>query len=131
MARDIVATKRAPMAVGPYSQAVCVDGLVFISGQLPIDPVSGSLLDNGIGEQTRQILGNLEAILEAAGQSLTDIVKTTVYMRDMGDFAAMNEAYGESFPDAPPARACLEARRLPKDAAVMIDCIAAQPRPKS
>ena len=126
MARQLVTTERAPKAVGPYSQAICVDGVVFVSGQLPIDPATGDLSSAGIADQTRQVLGNLGAILEAAGQSLADVVKTTVYLKDMGDFAAMNEAYAESFSDTLPARACFEATRLPKDASVMIDCIAAR-----
>jgi len=91
----------------------------------------GVLITDDIGEATRASLENVAAILEAAHATLADVVKVTVFLKSMDDFAAMNEAYGESFPDAPPARACLEARRLPKDAAVMIDCIAAQPRPKS
>ncbi len=128
MGRDIVHSTRAPEAVGPYSQAVGTDGMLFVSGQLPIDPETGTLSDLEIGDQTRKVLDNLRAILEEAGSSLADIVKTTIYLADMGTFGTVNKAYGDYFPKAPPARVCIEAARLPKDARIMVDCIAARPR---
>lgn len=129
MEKKLVSSARAPQAVGPYSQAIGIQGMLFVSGQLPIDPATGTLLLGGIREQTKLIMENLRAILEEADQSLSDVVKTTIYLKDMGDFAAVNEAYGAFFSDVPPARACLEAARLPKDAAIMIDCIAVSPNP--
>ena len=131
MGRDIIRSSGAPQAVGPYSQAVGIDGILFVSGQLPIDPATGDLLREGIREQTRQVMENLRAILEAADQSLSDVVKTTIYLKDMSDFAAVNEAYGEFFSAAPPARACLEAARLPKDAEIVVDCIATRSKSKT
>lgn len=124
MNKKLVSTTRAPQAVGPYSQAISVHGMLFVSGQLPIDPTSGSLLPGNMREQTEQVMNNLRAILEEANQSLSDVVKTTIYLKDMNDFAVVNEAYGSFFPDTPPARACIEVARLPKDTAIMVDCIA-------
>lgn len=124
MEKNVVSSARAPQAVGPYSQAVGIRGMLFVSGQLPIDPTTGTLLLGNIREQTQQVMANLRAILEEANQSLSNVVKTTIYLKDMGDFAAVNEEYGTFFSDTPPARACLEAARLPKDAAIMVDCIA-------
>jgi 2-iminobutanoate/2-iminopropanoate deaminase len=124
MDKKIVSSARAPQAVGPYSQAIGIHGMLFVSGQLPIDPATGALLLGGMREQTQQVMANLQAILEEGDQSLSDVVKTTIYLKDMGDFAVVNEAYGSFFSDTPPARACLEAARLPKDAAIMVDCIA-------
>lgn len=124
MAKNVVSSARAPQAVGPYSQALGIRGMLFVSGQLPIDPATGTLLLGSIRDQTRQVMENLRGILEEADQSLSDVVKTTIYLTDMGDFAAVNEEYGLFFVDAPPARACLEAARLPKDTAIMVDCIA-------
>ena len=131
MEKKLVNSARAPQAVGPYSQAIGIHGTLFVSGQLPIDPATGTLLLGGIREQTRQVMENLRSILEEADQSLSDVVKTTIYLKDMDDFAAVNEAYGTFFFDAPPARACLEAARLPKDATIMVDCIAVSSKTKS
>jgi 2-iminobutanoate/2-iminopropanoate deaminase len=125
--KKIVATDRAPKAIGPYSQGVESDGLVFLSGQIPLDPASGQLVPGDIGAQTRRVIENLRAVLEAAGCTLADVLKTTVYLRDMNDFPEMNAAYAEFFPKDPPARATVQAARLPRDAAVEIDLIARRP----
>ena len=122
--REIVETERAPRAIGPYSQAVVAGGFVFASGQIPIDPQTGEFVAGGVREQTEQVMRNLAAVLEAAGSSFADIVKTTVYLADMNDFAAMNEVYGRFFETAPPARATVQAARLPRDARVEIDVVA-------
>jgi 2-iminobutanoate/2-iminopropanoate deaminase len=122
--REIIQTEDAPAAIGPYSQAVKVNGLVFASGQIPIDPGSGQFVEGGIKEQTKQVLKNLTAVLEAAGSSLNRVVKTTVFLADMQEFGAMNEVYGEFFKEEPPARATVEAARLPRDARVEIEAIA-------
>jgi 2-iminobutanoate/2-iminopropanoate deaminase len=124
MDKKVVSSARAPQAVGPYSQAIGIHGMLFVSGQIPIDPTTGALLPGDIREQTHQVMNNLRAILEEADQSLSDVVKTTIYLKDMGDFAVVNEAYGSFFPDTPPARACIEAARLPKETTIMVDCIA-------
>ncbi len=123
--KQIVTTEAAPAAIGPYSQAVVWQGLVFASGQIPLDPASGALVGGDVAVQTRQVLRNLQAVLEAAGSSLAGVVKTTVYLKDMGDFPAMNAVYGEFFGVSLPARATVEVARLPKDVAVEIDAIAA------
>ena len=122
--RRIVSTGSAPGAIGPYSQAVQFGNFVFSSGQIPIDPRTGQLVEGGIAEQTEQVLKNLSEVLRAAGAGLEDVVKTTVYLADMGDFAAMNEVYGRFFPENPPARSTVQAARLPRDARVEIDVIA-------
>jgi 2-iminobutanoate/2-iminopropanoate deaminase len=122
--RQTVATKSAPGAIGPYSQAVVAGGLVFASGQIPIDPATGEFVGGGVAEQTEQVLRNLAEVLKAAGCGLEDVVKTTVFLADMNDFAAMNEAYGRSFKAEPPARSTVQAARLPRDARVEIDVIA-------
>jgi 2-iminobutanoate/2-iminopropanoate deaminase len=123
--KQIVRTSDAPAAIGPYSQAVKAGGFVFASGQIPIDPQTGQFVPGGIAEQTEQVLRNLKAVLEAAGSSLDQVVKTTVFLADMNDFAAMNEVYGRYFSeDAPPARATVQAARLPRDARVEIEVIA-------
>ena len=122
--KDIVATDRAPRAIGPYSQAVRAGDFVFASGQIPIDPVNGEFVPGGIGEQTEQVLLNLTAVFEAAGVGMNQVVKTTVFLADMDDFTAMNEVYGRFFGDAPPARATVQAARLPRDARVEIEAIA-------
>jgi len=121
----IVSTDRAPKAIGPYSQAVISNGFVFVSGQVPIDPATGQIVAGGIAEQTARVFENIRNVLEAAGSSLEQAVKTTVYLKDMGEFAQMNEAYGRYFPSNPPARATIEAARLPRDVRIEIDCIAA------
>lgn len=122
--RRIVRTDDAPGAIGPYSQAVVAAGLVFASGQIPIDPRTGEFVPGGVAEQTEQVLRNLSAVLEAAGSSLERVVKTTVFLADMNDFAAMNEVYGRYFKTEPPARATVQAARLPRDARVEIEVVA-------
>jgi len=124
MQRTTVATQKAPGAIGPYSQAIKTDTMVFVSGQLAIDPASGELVTGDIQQETRQALTNLQAILEAAGSSLAQVVKTTVYIADMDQFGDINAAYAEFFKTDPPARACVEVARLPKDANVEIEAIA-------
>ncbi len=122
--REIIQTEHAPQAIGPYSQAVKVNGLVFASGQIPTDPATGQFVAGGIKEQTEQVLKNLSAVLEAAGSSLKQVVKTTVFLIDMDEFVAMNEVYGTFFTEQPPARATVQAARLPRDARVEIEAIA-------
>ncbi len=122
--KEIISTEKAPGAIGPYSQAVKVGGLVFVSGQIPIDPATGNFVSEDVGEQTEQVLKNLSAVLEAAGSSMAKVVKTTVFLADMNDFAVMNEIYGRYFSEMSPARATVQAARLPRDARVEIDCIA-------
>jgi 2-iminobutanoate/2-iminopropanoate deaminase len=122
--RQVIETERAPRAIGPYSQAIVAGGFVFASGQIPIDPQTGEFVAGGIAEQTEQVLRNLSAVMEAAGTSLARVVKTTVFLADMNDFAAMNEVYGRYFAEEPPARATVEAARLPRDARVEIEAIA-------
>ena len=122
--REIIKTESAPAAIGPYSQAVRAGGFVFASGQIPIDPQTGEFVGGGIIEQTEQVMRNLRAVLESAGTGLESVVKTTVFLADMNDFAAMNEVYGRYFRDDPPARATVEAARLPRDARVEIEAIA-------
>ena len=122
--RQAVSTPSAPAAIGPYSQAVRAGSLLFISGQIPIDPSTGTLVEGSIGDQTHRVFRNIGAILEAAGASFDHVVRTTVYLADMNDFAAMNEVYGTYFRAPAPARATVQAARLPKDARVEIDVIA-------
>ena len=122
--REIISTENAPGAIGPYSQAIKTGGMVYCSGQIPIDPVTGEFVSNDIVEQTEQVLKNLAAVLEAAKTNLGNVVKTTVFLADMSDFAAMNEVYGRYFSENKPARATVQAARLPRDAKVEIDCIA-------
>lgn len=122
--KQAISTDRAPGAIGPYSQAIRAAGLIFCSGQIPIDPKTGDFVSDDVAEQTEQVLRNLTAVLEAAGTTLNDVVKTTVFLADMNDFAAMNEVYGRYFSENKPARATVQAARLPRDARVEIDCIA-------
>jgi 2-iminobutanoate/2-iminopropanoate deaminase len=122
--REVVSTDRAPGAVGPYSQAIRAGNLVFASGQVALDPATGELVEGGIEEQTRQVLANLAAVFEAAGTSLERVVRSTVYLTDLGDFERVNAIYAEWFSDAPPARVCVEVSRLPKGSRVEIDAIA-------
>ncbi len=119
-----VATVQAPGAIGPYSQAMAVDGWVFCSGQIPIDPATGELVEGDIGVQTDRVLKNLTAVLEAAGGSLSHVVKTTVFLADMGDFAGMNEVYAGHFGNHRPARAAVAVRTLPKNVDVEIEAVA-------
>ena len=122
--REIVSTEAAPQAIGPYSQAIQIGNFVFTSGQIPTDPKTGAFVEGGIAEQTEQVLRNLAEVLRAAGTSLEAVVKTTVFLADMNDFAAMNEVYGRYFSSEPPARSTVQAARLPRDARVEIDVIA-------
>lgn len=120
----VISTENAPGAIGPYSQAIVANGIVFCSGQIPIDPATGEFVSGDVSEQTEQVFKNLIAVLEAAGASLESVVKTTVFLADMNDFAAMNEVYGRYFVTNKPARATVQAARLPRDARVEIECIA-------
>ena len=123
--RTIVATKNAPGAIGPYNQGVVAQGnLLFTAGQIPMDPASGDIVGTTIEEQARRALENLKAVVEAGGSSLEKVVKTTVFLKDMGDFAAMNGIYAEFFPADAPARSAVEVARLPKDVLVEIECVA-------
>jgi 2-iminobutanoate/2-iminopropanoate deaminase len=122
--RRVVHTDAAPRAVGPYSQAIQCGPWVFTAGQVGLDPATGQLVAAGVGDQTRQSLANLAAVLEAAGASLAAVVKTTVFLVDMGDFAAMNAAYAEAFPDAPPARSTVAVAALPLGARVEVEAVA-------
>ncbi|MEN6608859.1 MAG: RidA family protein [Bryobacteraceae bacterium] len=123
--KKIVATELAPKAIGPYSQAVIAGGMVYASGQIPINPATGQIVEGGTAVQTERILENLKAVLEASDSSLAQVVKTTVFLKDMNDFAAMNEVYGRYFADQAPARSTIEVARLPRDVRVEIDVIAA------
>jgi 2-iminobutanoate/2-iminopropanoate deaminase len=122
--RKTVATDRAPRAIGPYSQAVVAGQLLFCSGQIPLDPATGQMIEGGIAAQTQRALQNIAEILTAAGATFDDIVKTTVYLTDMNEFAAMNEVYASFFSSPAPARSTVEARRLPRDARVEIEVVA-------
>lgn len=122
--KEVVLTARGPKPIGPYSQAIKANGLVFVSGQIALDPQSGDFVGTDVRQQTARVLENLKAILEAAGTSLKHVVKTTVFLKDMNDFPAMNEAYAKYFSTIPPARSTVQAARLPKDALVEIDVIA-------
>lgn len=122
--KQVIATDRGPKAIGPYSQAIKANGFVFVSGQIPLDPQTQQLVTGDIARQTERVMENLKGIVEAAGSSLERVVKTTVYLKDLGDFAAMNEVYGRYFTSNPPARATVEAARLPKGARVEIELIA-------
>jgi 2-iminobutanoate/2-iminopropanoate deaminase len=121
--KEIISTDNAPGAIGPYSQAIKTGNTVFVSGQIPIDPETGEFVSSDVQQQTRQVLKNLSAVLKAAGATLNDVVKTTVFIADMNDFGVMNEVYGEFFNENKPARATVQAARLPRDAKVEIDCI--------
>lgn len=122
--RDVISTKDAPQAIGPYSQAIRANGFVFVSGQVAIDPASQQVISGDVAAQTDRVLKNLSAILKAAGTGLDKVVRSTVFLKNMGDFTAMNEVYGRYFSSAPPARATVEVARLPKDVLVEIDVIA-------
>lgn len=122
--KTVVAADKAPKAIGPYSQAIAHNGTLYVSGQIPLDPATGQLVEGGIAAQTERVLENLKAVLEAGGSGLDGVLKTTVYIKDMGEFAAMNEVYARYFAEKPPARSTIEAARLPRDVRVEIDAIA-------
>lgn len=124
--KDRVQTESAPKAIGPYSQAIKAGGFVFASGQIPLDPATMQVVEGGIREQTKRVMENLRAVLDAAGSSLERVVKTTVYLKDLADFGEMNEVYGSFWGDIPPARSTVEVARLPRDVRVEIDVIAVQ-----
>lgn len=119
-----VQTAGAPAAIGPYSQAIVHGGMVYTAGQIPLDPATMQMVEGDVAAQTERVMQNLAAVLEAAGSSLASVVKTTVFLRDMNDFTAMNEVYGRHFGDHAPARSTVQAARLPRDAAVEIECVA-------
>src|SRR5438094_614962 len=123
--KDIVITDRGPKPIGPYSQGVKANGMLYLSGQVALDPKTNEMLIGGIHQQTERVLENIKGILEAAGSNLHHVIKTTVFLKDMNDFAAMNEVYGRYFTSAPPARSTVQVARLPKDALVEIEVIAA------
>ena len=122
--KQVFHTDKAPAAIGPYSQAIQIGQLLFTSGQVPIDPETGAIVEGGIQEQARQSLNNIKAILNAAGTNMGAVVKTTVFLQDMNDFAAMNEVYAQFFQEPYPARSAVQVGRLPKDALVEIEAIA-------
>lgn len=125
MNRKIISTDQAPAAIGPYSQGVVAEGsFIFTAGQIPIHPKTGELVRGDIQTQSRQVLDNLKAVLEASGAGLENVVKTTVFLSDMNDFAAMNEIYAEYFPQNPPARSAVQVARLPKDVRIEVECVA-------
>ncbi len=124
MERRVIVSENAPKALGPYSQAIRSGEFIFCAGQTPLDPATGKLVEGGIQAQTRRALQNLSAVLEAAGSSLSRVVKTTVFLTNLDDFKAMNETYAEFFPSAPPARSTVQVSRLPAGASVEIECIA-------
>jgi 2-iminobutanoate/2-iminopropanoate deaminase len=122
--KEVISTEKGPRAIGPYSQAIKANGFIFISGQVAFDPSTGKPIEGGVAEQTARVLENLKAIVEAAGSSFERAVKVCVFLKDMNDFAAMNEVYARYFPKDPPARATVEVARLPRDFQVEIDLIA-------
>ncbi|MBC7926214.1 MAG: RidA family protein [Bryobacteraceae bacterium] len=122
--KEIIATEAAPKAIGPYSQAVRWNGLVFLSGQIPLEPATGQILDGDIEAQTERVLENIRAVLAASGSGFEKVLKTTVFLKNMADFPRMNEVYARYFGENPPARSTVEAARLPRDVQVEIDCIA-------
>jgi 2-iminobutanoate/2-iminopropanoate deaminase len=122
--RDVISTSEAPKAIGPYSQAIKANGFIFVSGQIALDPVTNTLVTGDVALQTERVLQNLRGILSAAGSSLDRVVRSTVFLKNMNDFAAMNQVYGNYFPSAPPARSTVEVARLPKEVLVEIDVIA-------
>lgn len=122
--KEIIATEKAPAAIGPYSQAITVNGLVFTSGMIPIDPATNALVEGDITVQAKQAIGNLEALLVASGSDLAHVIKTTVFIKDMNDFGKVNEVYASFFTTDYPARSCVEVARLPKDVLIEIEAIA-------
>jgi len=125
VSKDMISTSKAPAALGPYSQAVRWGDLIFVSGQIPIDPATSQVVGDDVAAQTERVLKNLAAILEAAGASLGQVLKTTVYLRDLNDFGKMNEVYARFFSEQPPARATVQVARLPRDVSVEIEAVAA------
>ena len=125
MSKDVISTSNAPAALGPYSQAIRWGDLLFVSGQIPIDPATSQVVGDDVAAQTERVLKNLAAILEAAGASLGQVLKTTVYLRDLNDFGKMNEVYARFFSEQPPARATVQVARLPRDVSVEIEAVAA------
>lgn len=130
VAKKIVYTEKAPKPVGPYSQAIAIGDFIFTAGQIPIDPKTNQIVQGDIKEQTKQVLENLKAILEASGATFDDVVKVNVYMKDLNEFSAMNEVYSEYFKNSPPARTTIEVSRLPKDVKIEIDLIAVRRQSK-
>ena len=128
--KKIIASDAAPKAIGPYSQAVVHAGIAYLSGQIPLDPATNKLIEGGISAQTERVLENIRAVLEACGASLDSVLKTTVFLKDMGDFALMNETYQRYFPNSAPARSTVQAARLPRDVSIEIDAIAAVMNPR-
>lgn len=126
MSKQVLESKNAPKPIGPYVQAVAANGMVFCSGQIPVDPATGALVTDSVAAATERVLLNLQAVLAEAGLGLSHVVKTTVFLANMQDFVEMNDTYERFFGDAPPARACVEVARLPKDVPVEIECIACQ-----
>ena len=122
--KEVISSDRGPKAIGPYCQAIRANGFIFVSGQIPLDPQTQQLVEGDVARQTERVLENLKGIVEAAGSSLNRVVKTTVYLKDLSDFPAMNEVYGRYFPASPPARATVEVARLPRDVLVEIELIA-------
>jgi 2-iminobutanoate/2-iminopropanoate deaminase len=122
--RDVISTSEAPKAIGPYSQAIKANGFIFVSGQIALDPVTNTLVTGDVALQTERVLQNLRGILSAAGSSLDRVVRSTVFLKNMNDFAAMNQVHGNYFPSAPPARSTVEVARLPKEVLVELDVIA-------
>lgn len=127
--KQTISSGKAPKAIGPYSQAVVYGGMAYLSGQIAIDPASNNLIEGGVAAQTGRVLENLKAVLEACGSSLDLVLKTTVFLKDMADFQAMNEVYGRYFSNNPPARSTVQAAKLPRDVSVEIDVIAAIEKP--
>lgn len=124
MPKEVIRSDRAPLPIGPYSQAIRAGGVLYLAGQVALDPSTGQFLAGDIKAQTRRVLQNLSAVLEAAGSSIDQVVKTTVFLKDMNDFGPMNEEYANVFRELPPARSTVQAARLPRDALVMIECVA-------
>lgn len=122
--KTLISTGQAPKAIGPYSQAIVANGMAYLSGQIPLDPATNQMIEGGIEAQTERVLENLKAVLEACGASLAAVVKTTVFLKDMGEFPKMNEVYARYFAENPPARSTVQAAKLPRDVSVEIDCIA-------
>jgi 2-iminobutanoate/2-iminopropanoate deaminase len=127
MHKRVIQTEKAPKAIGPYSQAIQAGNLLFLSGQLPFDPVTGELAKGDIREQTRRVLENLKGVLESQNLTMEDVVKATIFLKDMGNFSQVNEVYGTYFPSSPPARSTVEVARLPRDADIEIEAIALIP----